>query len=151
MSPDRRNNARLAGQTTIETTLLLGAAVIAFVTMSLYVQRAYQGYLYTNASAHGSGFNPKRGYLEIQELAKPWDGANNRVIPGGQAFRQIQNLKNEQEGPGGTAAGAAANLPSIPSGSVPGRVLRVTVDSTVDWSVNHRTCDGNPAPCEPKP
>lgn len=144
MSRVKRTKFLRRGQTTVETAILIGAAVMAFVTMSLYVQRAYQGYLYTNASAHGSGFDPKQGYLEMQELTTSWDPIKGKVV--GPSFRHVQDLKSEQEGvtgtsPGGTKLGLSA-------GSIPGRILRSTVDSTLDWSVNRRACYGNPAPCE---
>lgn len=48
------------GQTTIELAVLTGVAVAALVGMAVYVQRAYQGYVYANASSHGQQFDPTK-------------------------------------------------------------------------------------------
>ncbi len=152
-----RLKAQGSGQTTVETAILVGAAVTAMVAMSLYVQRAYQGYLYSSASTHGPQFepnNPAHPYLEVQELTnsfRPPPSPSPTPSPGpriGPAFRQIQEVTVSSEADLSGSPKGTASLPSVPGGQLPGRILKTEVDVTTDWNVNRRACYGDTAPCE---
>jgi hypothetical protein len=56
-----------AGQATIETCVLIGMSVAALVTMNIYLQRGYQGYMRANAAAHGPQFDPRESTYTIDQ------------------------------------------------------------------------------------
>ncbi len=56
------------GQASLETTLLIGISVAALAGMAIYVQRGYQGYLYSSATDQGLQFDPKQTYATCQDL-----------------------------------------------------------------------------------
>ena len=95
----------LRGQITLEFALLTGVAVAALVTMVVYVQRAYQGYLYVNASAQGQQFNPLLPHTQTQTLS----------------LSQTHDI-NVLAGP---------VLTTVPAS----RLLNVQVDATSDWNL----------------
>ena len=117
--PAVRQSAALKGQTTVELVILVGVAVGALAVMMVYVQRAYQGYLRGNAFTQGQQFDPTQPYTENQRLSLSQD-------------QQIDVVS--AQGPV-TLPGGSSDLPSIPGGTVPGRLLTMTVDATSDWSL----------------
>lgn len=98
------------GQTTVELAVLIGVAVAALVGMIVYVQRAYQGYVYANASSQGSQFDPTKPHSLDQRLNQ---------------FSQTQDVD------------ITMAQPSVFNG-VPGRILgtRTTVEST--WNITRQ-------------
>jgi hypothetical protein len=98
------------GQAALETNLLLGVAITAFVGMTLYVQRAYQGYLYSNASSQGVAFDPTADFAICQDLdmtqkqkidmAKGKAALNLFAVRGGTPWSGGVDLSNRSQGPG---------------------------------------------------
>ena len=95
----------LRGQITIEFALFTGAVIAALVTMVVYLQRTYQGYLYVNASAQGQQFNPLLPHTQTQTLS----------------LSQTQDI-NVLAGP------VLVDPPAS-------RLLNVQVDATSDWNL----------------
>lgn len=141
------------GQTTVEMAVLVGAVVTAFIAMSLYVQRAYQGYLYSTSSTHGPQFEPnhlKHPYLEVQRLESSFRPRLGTTPLSGPSFRQIQDITvKEQTELGPIPSGNDEHrLPSVRGGTLPGRILKTEITVTTDWNVNRGACYGDPTPCE---
>lgn len=118
----RAARRRALGQTTVETAVLVGFAVAALVTMSIYLQRAYQGYLYNTASSHGSQFDPTQPFSITQTL-------NALTVDS-----TIHVVADQRTAGSGTFTGNPT-LPGGPDVLLPGRILTVTVDATSDWNV----------------
>ena len=119
------------GQTTIELALLFGVAVAALVGLGVYLQRAYQGYLYVNASVHGQQFDPTQPHSETPFLHL--SQAQNIEVTAGQGTVILPSGGGPSlPGPLGDATPS-----STPGGTLPGRILRVTVDATTDWSLTN--------------
>jgi hypothetical protein len=101
--------------------LLIGAAVAAMVMMARYVQRGYQGYLYSTGSSHGQQFNPNQPFSESQNL---------------NAFSVDQEVEVLTGQPAVDLFGGDSRLPSTPGGQLPGRILATKVKVTTDWDVS---------------
>lgn len=113
-----------SGQSTVEMAVMLGAVVAALVATHVYLRRAYQGYLYTNASAHGQQFDPTRPYQTT-------DLIND--------LTQHQTVEIENTEPGVHLPGGDDRLPSVPGGNLPGRALKTTVRVETDWNVSRES------------
>lgn len=114
-------SAGTRGQSTVEMAVMLGAVVAALVATHVYVRRAYQGYLYANASAHGQQFDPTRPYVMTQSMNK---------------FTQRQTVDIEKVGPGVSLPGGSEGLPSVPGGELAGGAIKTTIHVETDWDVS---------------
>lgn len=108
-----------AGQSSLETVLLMSLAVAAFVALAVYTQRAYQGYLLNNASAHGLQFDPGKTFLV------------NRTLQ----LNQTQEI-TLRTGPSVEFFGGSDELPSPPGGVATGRLSVVNARVTDDWELD---------------
>ncbi len=106
------------GQASVETLMLIVLTVAVLVVMMVYVQRAYNGYLYANASSHGVPYDPQRPNQIIRRLN----------------LTQTQDIK-VKVGPKVSLPGCIDDLPSVPCGSLPGRNITTMVKVTNDWNV----------------
>ncbi len=114
---------REGGQAAIETAVYMAMAVIALVTLVVYVQRAYQGYLYTNASAHGPQFDPNQQYAIRQNL----NNFTQRIQS------DITVTTPAMKDPDGDPVNG---LPSIKGGQVPGRLITSVTKTNTNWAVS---------------
>ena len=110
-----------AGQSTVELAVMLGAVVAALVATHVFVRRAYQGYLYANASAHGPQTDP--------------NGANS-MTQSMNEFSQHQTVEIKTTEPGVDLPGGDKRLPSIPGGHLPGRTLQTNIRVETTWDVS---------------
>ncbi len=109
------------GQSTVEVAVLVSMAVSAFVFMMVYMQRAYQHYLYVNASDHGSQFDPTQPYVERQQL-KTYSQVQDIDVLSGEAA--VDFFKGNPD------------LPSVPGGTLPGELLVTKANAKSEWSIN---------------
>ena len=116
----------LKGQSSIETALLIAAAVSALVAMNTYIRRGYQGYLYANASSHGQQFDPRQPHEQHDELVNFTQTQDIEIISGDAAV----NLFKEGSFSGGLFGDGAA-----PGGALPGRALGTKAKVTATWNV----------------
>jgi hypothetical protein len=107
---------------TVETALLIGAAVAALVALAIYLQRAYQGYLYAGASAQGIQFDPKQNFSTTQQLNDFSQVTDIDVTSGQQAIQFF---------------GGDDGLPSVPGGSVAARALGLKVTVVTEWEAGN--------------
>lgn len=112
---------RTSGQASVETVLLVAAATTALVVMGVYVQRAYQGYLFSSNSSHGLQFDARGPYDESQQLNSYVQTQDIDVTSG----RQAVDLHM-----------ADASLRSIPGGTVAAGSLGVEARVTTEWDVS---------------
>ncbi len=110
------NRNALKAQVTVETALLMLAAIGAFVFMVIYFQRGYQGYLYS-ASSQGVQFDPRNLYSTQRTLT----------------LNQTQNI-TIQAGPTTDVTTGIDDLPDTPGGQT-SRVSVQTADVTSTWNV----------------
>jgi hypothetical protein len=113
-------------QSGVELLLSVAFIAMAFVAMLLYLQRGYQGYLYSNASAQGVQFDPEELYDENYSLEF---GRTSEIVS--------EVALNSDLPPSG--------FPSMPGGGVPGKSLRVTIAQDAEWTLNRdSTYDAGP-------
>jgi hypothetical protein len=118
----RQRKTPSRGQTTVEVTVVIGVVVVALVVMTaLYVQRAYQGYLYATASSQGHQFDPTEPFAEDRRLER---------------FTQVQNVTVLSGQPAVDLFSGSGDLPSVPGGELPGRILATEGTATADWSIS---------------
>ena len=114
------------GQSALELLLYGGFAAAAITGMAFYVNRAYQGYLYSSASSHGPQF----------------DYANNqwRLTQQLNSFDQGQKIEmtSSSSGPGVDMPSGNDDLPTVPGGRVQGRRLETTSDVSMSWDVRRK-------------
>ena len=110
----------MVGQASVETVLLFIGVVFALVAMAVYVQRAYQGYLFSNASSHGLQFDPTQAYHEDQQL---------------KTFHQHQHIEVTSGKEAVAAFAGDSRLPSVPGGVVPAGILGTKANVTTSWEV----------------
>lgn len=109
---------RPSGQVTVETAVFITAVIGALVGMAIYMQRAYQGYLFSNSSAQGLQFDPNDNY------------AVGRTI----RLSQTQEI-TIQSGPTVSLVKGNDDLPSVPGGKLPPRSRLTRVNVTDDWDL----------------
>lgn len=109
-------------QASVETLLLIGMGVSALVLMAVYLQRAYQGYLYANASAHGTQFDAKQNFTSTQSL---------------NGFNQVTDVDVTSGQQAIDIFGGGEALPSPSGGSVAPRALGVKVKVVTTWDVGN--------------
>ncbi|MBI3322000.1 MAG: hypothetical protein HYZ91_07030 [Candidatus Omnitrophica bacterium] len=109
------------GQSALELLVLGGVAVSALVIMAVYVQRAYQGYLYSNGSAHGLQFDPRGMYTESSTVNSFQQTTDVTVKTGQQSVKLFSGTND---------------LPSTPGGQLPGRILETKVRAQTDWDIS---------------
>ena len=120
--PARPDGRGAGGQVTVETALLYGGVVIGLVAMALYAKGAYQGYLYSQATVHGSQFDPRQPYQEQQtinqlHIVQDIDVTSGTVSTGG--------------------VGDSDGLPSVPDDNgVPDRILETKVRTEANWDIS---------------
>lgn len=102
---------------TVETTLLIVAAVGAMVLMTIYFQRAYQGQLYSATSGQGAQFDPTKTY-----------GVHRTLL-----LNQTQHI-DIKAGPIADVTTGIADLPSIPGGET-SRISVQTVNVDSNWTM----------------
>ena len=114
---------RTAGQSTIELAFLVAVVAASLIGLGTYLQRGYQGYLRSNAAAHGVQFDPQlRSFHEVHAL---------------NSMSQVQEVD--------TLSGQAAvdlfrgspKLPSTPGGTLPGKVLATKVHTESAWDLRN--------------
>lgn len=113
------------GQASVETMLLIGLAVTALVALSWYVQRAYQGYLYSNSAGQGPQFDPTQPSTDAKTL-----GFTSKQLITVKVAAPTYTL------PEGVCPTEDDCLPSRPGPTVSGRTLRTTTKSQTDFAVN---------------
>lgn len=106
------------GQASVETAVLIGAAVVALVAVAVYVQRAYQGYLYTSASGQGPQVDLRQPYTDTRTL---------------NSFQVTEEITVTRAQPGVTVP---TRMPDAPSAQGGGRPLQTDVTVTTDWDVS---------------
>ena len=113
------------GQASVETMLLIGLAAAALVGLTVYLQRAYQGYLYSNSAGQGPQFDPSQTSTDTRTLGR---FASKQVIDVevGEPWYQL---------PGGICVGENC-LPDRPGAVVGGRILKTTTKSQTDFAVS---------------
>jgi len=117
----RRNGG---GQSAVETVLLLVLVAAALAAMMGYLQRGYQGYLYSTASGQGEQFDPRRRFNLRQQLTE---------------LKQAVTIDIEAVSPTVEDPRGGELLPSIPGGRVAaGRPVRTTSSATTRWSMTRR-------------
>ncbi len=114
---------RRKGQSSLEMLVLGGVAVSALVIMAVYVQRAYQSYLYSSGSTHGLQFDPRRTYTESSTV---------------NVFRQTTDVTVKTGQPGVDLPTGTPDLPSTPGGQLPGRILETKVRAQTDWDISRK-------------
>ncbi len=102
----------------VETLLLIAFAVGGLVAMAIYLQRAYQGYLYANASAHGMQFDPKGNFTATQRLDNFSQVTDIDITSGRQAIQFF---------------GGDDDLPTTQGGSAPQQALGLKVKVVTTW------------------
>ena len=116
----------ISGQSGVEVMLAVGLVIATLIGMSFYVQRAYQGYLYTYGSGHGPQFDYQGNYTDRRSLNQ---------------FSVKQDVRIEQEDIqegvrhfGGYCPGSQACLPDTPGGAEADMALSITTAKTKsDW------------------
>ena len=114
---------RRAGQSAIEMLFYGGMIAAGLTGMAFYVNRAYQGYLYSTGSGHGSQFDYDNDAWQHQQVLN--------------TFNQHQEITIVPSSGGPVVDLPAGNddLPSIPGGSVPGRRLETTSEVNTLWDI----------------
>ena len=115
------------GQASIETLLLIGLVVTALVGLTVYLQRAYQGYLYSNAAGQGPQFDPSQASTDTRTLDR---FASKQVI-------DVEVGEPWYELPGGICVGENC-LPDRPGAVVGGRILKTTTKSQTNFTVSRK-------------
>lgn len=114
------------GQSGIELMLLLAIVVVALVGMAVYLQRGYQGYLYSSASGQGTQFDPRQTYSERQQLTDFTQKVDIEFLP--LTSPTVDDVAGDPNLP----------MPDLPGGPVPGRMLRTSVKAQTSWAVSRR-------------
>ena len=118
-----------AGQSAIELMFYGGVVVAALIAMSVYVQRGYQGYLYSSGSAHGSQFDYRNDSWNLTQQLNHFDQ------------HQDINAIPSSSGPGLDMPKGNDDLPTVPGGRVPGRMLETKATVTTSWDVKRKAHD----------
>ena len=135
---------RRTGQATIETTVLVGAAVAALVMLAPYLKRAYQGYLFSGASAHGFQFNPRQDFNVTDRIVAFNQTQDIDIISGTAAVKVIGEGASSTDTMVkdfyGTFTGSGDAGAQIAEGALQGRALatKVRVDTSWDLQRNGR-------------
>ena len=116
------------GQASVETLMLLIMAVGVLVVMMVYVQRAYNGYLYASASSHGVPYDPTRSRTVVRQLD----------------LRQTQVI-HVKAGPKLKLPTGGDELTSLKGGAVSGRIHTTTASVTNNWDFCSRSALGTGA------
>ena len=114
----------LRGQSLVEWAVLVVVVVgVLVVGMRAYLQRGYQGYLRSNASAHGVQFDPTKVFVEEHQLNSISHVQEVDILSGQAAVNLFAG---------------DPRLPSVPGGALPGRTLETKVHSEAAWDVRKR-------------
>jgi hypothetical protein len=117
------------GQSTAEVAVTIAFIVTAIVVMSIYVHRAYEGYLYAQSSSHGQQFDVTAAYTDTRSL---------------NSFSTVQKITTTVDGMALETPEAGCNVgnpevggcaPSVTSSPTYGAILRSKVDNTTSWDV----------------
>ena len=115
------------GQASIETLLLIGLVVTALVGLTVYLQRAYQGYLYANSAGQGPQFDPTQPSTDTKTLDH---FTSTQLIT-------VKVAAPSYALPGGACPTEEDCLPDRPAATVVGRaMLRTTTKSQTDFAVS---------------
>ena len=111
------------GQSAIEMLFYGGMIAAGLTGMAFYVNRAYQGYLYSTGSAHGPQFDYNNDAWQYQQQLN--------------VFNQHQEITIVPSSGGPTVDLPQGNndLPSIPGGRVPGRRLETKSEVNSFWDI----------------
>ena len=89
-----KHEARRLGQVTVEMAVLITVAVVGFVIMAIYLQRAVHGTIRSNADSIGSQFSAYEPWTENTNSAQNSnETANNTVSNQSQDTSYSQTLK----------------------------------------------------------
>lgn len=113
------------GQASVETLMLISMMVAVLVVMMVYMQRAYNGYLYASAASHGAPYDPQRPNQIIRRLN----------------LRQSQDIR-VKAGPRLRLPSGGDGLPSVSGGGVTGRIHATTASVTNEWDYCSRAAYG---------
>ena len=108
----RANGPNRHGQSTIELAILVALVVTVLVSMSIYLQRGYQGYLRDGGGVHGVQFDPNQPYSGTQRLS---------------SYTRDQTIE---------MTSAEASVPGIDGTTLPARALTTKVDTVTAWDIS---------------
>ena len=130
MTPLSRIRATTArGQAMVEIAVTVAFVIGGLIALALYMQRAYQGYLYAQASSQGQQFDPTQAYTDTRLL-------NSFVV--------VQESVTKVAGPGDLIAGGWCDdgnpngngcAPDLGGGKVSGRVIQSKSKSQSTWDI----------------
>ena len=110
----------MKGQSVVELLVYSGLVIATLIAMSFYVQRGYQGYLYSTNSSHGPQFDYQNNAWRLNQQL-------NR-------FNQKQSITISSAG-GVEMPSGNEDLPTVPGGPIPSRMTSTKAQVTTSWDV----------------
>ena len=111
----------------METALLLVCVLAALVALTVYVRRAYQGYLYAGAAGHGPQFDPTQTSSDTLRLNR-LSVVQNTTVTATQPALALPEGECESPAVGGC-------LPDAAGARIGGRILRTKTNVHTEWDL----------------